>query len=70
MIWSSRNKTVHEGRQLRGFDIAEKVRRYLKEIEGLKAEPLTRYGETERDSPILGNGVWINFDSSYSKDLG
>lgn len=69
MIWSSRNKSIHKGRQYRGLDIAEGVQRYLRELEGLEFKQITRFVVVESWTPPLDSSVRINFDASYCQDL-
>lgn len=35
-IWFHRNKTMHDGKHFKGYDIANSVRKYIRELDSLR----------------------------------
>lgn len=70
MIWSSKKRSVHEGRQYRGLNIADGIWKYLKEINCLETEQIIRTEKEAAWVSSLDSKVRIYFDASYNHNLG
>ncbi|KAA3465120.1 reverse transcriptase [Gossypium australe] len=65
MIWSSRNKLIHEGKTISGAELANKVHIYITEINGLAATSVTLRDCRSQNLPSRKNEATIHFDASF-----
>ncbi|KAK5824516.1 hypothetical protein PVK06_019291 [Gossypium arboreum] len=67
-IWTERNKWIPERQRKTGLKVADFVRNYICELDGLRNVLLAKMMERERWKPPENPFVKINFDSAYKKD--
>ncbi|XP_016681200.1 uncharacterized protein [Gossypium hirsutum] len=67
VIWTSRNKFIHEGEMKSGSQIADFVINYLKKLDGLNTHSLVRRIHTNRWAAPNGLRVKLNFDVAFNR---
>ncbi|KAG8498570.1 hypothetical protein CXB51_004864 [Gossypium anomalum] len=66
-LWTSRNRFIHEGGFTSGSQIADYVRNFLKELDGLNMDLHARQIFTGRWVAPIGSRIKINFDTAFNK---
>ncbi|KAK5832572.1 hypothetical protein PVK06_016374 [Gossypium arboreum] len=66
VIWTSRNKFIHEGKNQLGGQIAIFVQNYLNELDGLKSFIPKRRICVDRWNAPVGSRLKVNFDAAFN----
>lgn len=69
VIWSDRNKQVHERKIKQNIDMVRFIVSYLKELEAIKSRLSARCVQQERWRPPEQTFVKIHFDASFQGNL-
>ncbi|PPS18532.1 hypothetical protein GOBAR_AA02060 [Gossypium barbadense] len=68
VIWTSRNRFIHEGEEQTGSQMADFITNYIKELDGLSmCLPMNRL-HSSRWVELTDPWVRINFDAAFNKE--
>ncbi|KAG4212206.1 hypothetical protein ERO13_A02G149901v2 [Gossypium hirsutum] len=66
VLWTSRNKFIHEGENQIGVQIARFVQNFLKELDDLKSAIPKRRICVDRWTALMGSRLKVNFDAAFN----